>query len=235
MSAASLAWLPVPFAARNRLLVGLLLGLLTVLTTCREASRKSGAQTAQPIRDPRWIEPAALAAEASTTLALGSDSSPVVLPPPFTPTAPPEDPSIVAAKVETHDVEALGLAFDMPGPATSVAAGMGASETWVFERPIVGFQYGLSVSVSRRALATAQELAMAATEIGSRGVALAGEATDIAWVVKEIEGPVQQVWVARWAGKWAMVAVCAAPPMYLELALAACKTLRAYVPPEPKL
>ncbi len=192
-------------------------------TGCRGGSPKATARRVEPIRDPRWAEPEP-AAEPNA-VAPATEVS-VVLAGPPTGTEPPESATAVGASLQTHHVESLSLAIEIPGPATAVAAGAGLAETWVFERPIRGSAYGLVVAVRRRPLANAVQLAQAATEIGSKELASSGEAGDLWWVVKPVEGPVQQVWAARRAGLSALLAICTAPPDYIDLAIAACKTVR---------
>lgn len=202
-----------------------LLSLVVAVTcvSCRGAPPKAKVRTVEPIRDPRWSDPDPPADPSPVAPAVEVS---IVLAGPPVASEPPESPTAVSAVLETRRVEALSLAIDMPGPATAVAAGAGLAESWVFERPIRGSGYGIVVAVSRRPLASAAHLAAAATEIGSKDLASTGDAGDLWWVVKAVEGPVQQVWAARRAGLWALLAICTAPPDYLDLALAACKTVR---------
>ncbi|MBM4342908.1 MAG: hypothetical protein FJ100_05985 [Deltaproteobacteria bacterium] len=206
-----------------RPLVSCLAAAFVLVAACRGAPSKPAVRRVEPVRDPRWADP-----EPPTDpspVAAPSEVS-VVLAGPPTATDPPESLTAVGASLETRKVEALGLAIDMPGPATAVAAGAGLGETWVFERPIRGSAYGLVVAVSRRPVANPAQLALAATEIGSKELAATGAEGDLWWVVKPVEGPVQQVWAARRAGLWALLAICTAPPDYLDLAVSACKTVR---------
>ena len=183
-----------------------------------------------PVRDPKWVDPTAYLAEASSTT-LPNEASPVLLPASASPVVPPEPVTQVGSAVATRYVEALGLAVDLPQPVTALAAGAGQGESWVFERQIRGSVYGLTVTVSRRPLFGVVQLAAAATEIGSKDLTERSEEADLTWVVKAPDGPVQEVWAARRAGTASILAVCVAPVAYVQVALIACKSLRLASPP----
>ena len=198
---------------------------MVLLVSCKVSPPPPTQRIVEPIRDPKWADPQLLAVD-PTGAALAHEVSVVVLAGPPTLTELPESPTAVAQIIETRHVEALSLAIDMPGPATSLVAGAGRAETWIFERPIRGSAYGLTVAVARWPGGSVAQLAAAATEIGSKDIESSGADGDLAWVVKPVEGPIQQVWAARRVGAACLLAICAAPPDYFEIALRACKTVR---------
>lgn len=217
---------------------------------CREAPRQE-QPLPEPVRDPTWRDPAqqgAGLAAAPTTTAL-EDRTPVQLAPAATFTEPPEPLAQVMASVAPQTLEAFGLVAELPQPVTAVAAGMGASESWVYIRPVRGSAYPLEVRISHQPIATLDQLKVSAGEIGELPLLGAGTSAGRWWVQKAVEGPVQEWWVALPSsaatppgqkparskqpsavaetdgGAPALVAVCIGPPAYEAVLRRACLSL----------
>lgn len=229
-----------------------LLGVALLSTVgCREAPRQE-QPLPEPVRDPTWRDPTQQGAGLATapTTTLPEEGAPVQLAPAATLTEPPESETQVMASVTPQTLDAFGLVADLPQPVTAVAAGMGASESWVYIRPVRGSAYPIELRVSRQPIASLAQLKVAAGEIGELPLLGAGTSAGRWWVQKAVEGPVQEWWVAlpsvavtpppsqkvakskqipdaagATGAAHALVAVCVGPPAYETLVRRACLTL----------
>lgn len=202
--------------------------LMVMLLGCAAGCQRSPSRrpVAVPIRDSRWVEHVAAPADPTSVTTLPSEGTPVMLPTHPTVVVLPEPVTQVIAKMVPMQLESLAASIELPEPCTSLAAGAGLQESWVFDRPISGSAYGLHVSVSKQAMASHEALQAAAREVGGKDIANIGTTNGVWWVQKAPVGPVEELWAARPLGVLAVVAVCTAPPDYRAAAQATCLSLR---------